>query len=305
MACQVCHDTATMASAEQAKGAALKESQTQWKAWTAKAVECEPCLPARGQTSPSVGSTACQGRGRSVVLRNKKRFATPTQVVARTLAGQAARMVHHVDSRAPCAPSHSIAKISTVAGSGKGVTSVTDGFQASHFRLLGRSTRRIVPAALRSRGIGRYAVCLELAHRGHAQQAHWAGGASGPSDSIAGCSVFRPRHVGTVFRNGRTAGATILLSRARAAGRRFASRQSTRPITQHPGSPAPPQMLRDGCSRATMDPGRLPSRTHGAAGSRQATQSRTLFSEGWASWLGARSPPRSFGRSPPSPCQAI
>ena len=72
MACQVCHDTATLASAEQAKGAALKESQTQWKAWTAKAVECEPCLPARGQTNPSVGSTACQGRGRSVVLRNKK-----------------------------------------------------------------------------------------------------------------------------------------------------------------------------------------------------------------------------------------
>ena len=67
----------------------------------------------RSQTGPlvderncRVGSTDRQRRGRIVVFRTNRRSAPASQHVARTVAGQAAGMVHHVDSGAPYAPSH-------------------------------------------------------------------------------------------------------------------------------------------------------------------------------------------------------
>ena len=58
------------------------------------------------QGNRRVGSTDRERRGRLVVIRTRRRSAPAPKLVARTVAGQAARMVHHVDSGAPSAPSH-------------------------------------------------------------------------------------------------------------------------------------------------------------------------------------------------------
>ena len=129
VACQVCQDIASLAFTEAwlAELSARKESRGQRWTWTAKGRKAEPSWLTRGPKQPSwVGTTGGQGQGRIVVFRTKRRPVPAPQIVARIVAGQAARMVLSRLFRKSLR-SISIAEIRTEASSFKPVTSVTDG----------------------------------------------------------------------------------------------------------------------------------------------------------------------------------
>ena len=129
--CQVCHDIATLASAEAelAEVAARKETRAHWKAWIAKAAASGKRSQAGSivdQGNRRVGSTDRQRRGRIVVFRTRRRFAPALHIVARIVAGSPPVWSMTSTSELLALPP---------AGSFKAVTSVTDGFHPRQLQL--------------------------------------------------------------------------------------------------------------------------------------------------------------------------
>ena len=106
-ACQLCLDIASSAFAEDLVEALARwESRTQWRAWTAEAAEGGAKL-AHSWTKETVGWVQQVAKDADGSWSSELNGSAPAPwLVARIAARQAARLVHHVDPRAPCAPSH-------------------------------------------------------------------------------------------------------------------------------------------------------------------------------------------------------